>query len=173
MSQIFLIGMPGSGKTYWGRQIAATFHYQFIDIDELLVEKHSSSITNLFARHGEDWFRQEEAAVLREIGVARDARNKIIACGGGTPCYKENISFMKANGCVVYMQASISILAQRLAAEKQLRPLLAQEADLKMALQELLDKRIAYYEQAHVTVDAANLSLNTFEQIIDVCTNRH
>ncbi|RYE24532.1 MAG: shikimate kinase [Sphingobacteriales bacterium] len=166
---IFLIGMPASGKSYWGKKISQEFQLPLADMDELIVQAEGN-IAQLFEQKGDEYFRQKEKEILQHV-VATYPFNTIVACGGGTPVYHSNITTMKANGCVVYLRADLDILSDRIA-DDVTRPLLA-SADKYQRLQQLFAEREEIYRQADYILQSGELSLPTFAKIIQECTNRH
>ena len=120
VSRIYLIGFMGCGKTHTGQQLAELLRYQFIDLDEEIIRRNGGqSIPELFAREGEAWFREEEALALRETGLLEHA---IISCGGGAPCFHNNMDWMVAHGFSIYLKTDPEILAKRLLRERGQRP---------------------------------------------------
>lgn len=170
MSMIFLVGMPGAGKTYWGKKIAAEYGWQFTDLDAYIETAEGRSIPAIFREDGENIFREKEQAALVEIIGTATGRN-IVACGGGTPAFFNNADLMKRAGCVVYLRTAIDILVQRIQTMEQ-RPLLANATDMAAALAALHVKREPFYMQAGYIVDTQNISVLTFEKIIQECTDR-
>ncbi len=169
MSRIFLIGMPGTGKTYWGRQLASKYGYAFADMDEEIQQAAGKTIEEIFETEGEVFFRGLETECLEQLCVPN---NVIIACGGGAPVYNNNLEIMKQNGCVVYLESDINTLADRLRLDDNARPLLNGE-NIQEQLERLYQERRTYYEQAHYTVRADETIIANFEQIIALCTERH
>lgn len=167
---IFLIGMPGAGKTYWGKKLASEYGLHHIDIDESIAQETAKTISQIFKEDGEDVFREIEATVLRGI-TASVKNNTIISCGGGTPVYHDNLAYMKANGCTIYMRASINSIAERLKQTHAARPLLGDQV-LERLIQ-LYEKRKNIYEQAHQIVDAETLTVGNFAEIIAQCKHQH
>lgn len=172
MSRIFLIGMPGSGKSFWAKKIAEAHRLPVIDMDDYIEQTQNATITALFEQYGEAGFREIEAAALREI-IAMPTEDVIIATGGGTPHYAGNLDIMLAAGTVVYLNAAIETLATRLTDEINKRPLLNDVADISSFLQQLLVKRREVYEKAHNILKVESLTLTTFDKIILTCINRH
>lgn len=168
MSLCFLIGMPGSGKTYWGRKLADKYSLGFTDLDEYIEQQEGRYIKEIFATDGESYFRMKEAECLRKLG----GKDKlIIACGGGTPVYHDNMAWMKGQGCVVYIKADIQTLLDRVGTGDS-RPMLNNE-DIRKALENLYCERSKYYEQAHYSLQANESIIANFEQIVDLCTGQH
>jgi len=168
---IFLIGMPAVGKTYWGNKIAREYTLPFIDLDAFIEQREQATITDLFARFGEDGFREKENKYLKQA-INGNPGSAIIACGGGTPCFSDNISLLKAAGVVIYLRADIAILLENIKNRAENRPLFSKKPDIVAYLENLLKIRAPIFEQAHYVLDAKNLSLVAFDKIISLCTNQ-
>lgn len=162
---IFLIGMPGAGKTYWGKKLADHLGVHFTDLDAYIEKKEKASIATLFEIEGEDGFRDMEQQYLQRL-INTAADDAVIACGGGTPCFYNNMDSMLANGTVIYLQADIDYLISNLQNEAQKRPLLA-TGDVTQKLTALLQNRKEDYERAHHILQTENISLTTFEKILN------
>jgi shikimate kinase len=167
----FLVGMPAAGKTYWGRRLARQYGLEFIDLDEYIVHQEGSDIPDLFARRGEQEFRRLESRHLHAV-ISHASRPTIIACGGGTPCFFDNMQHMKSAGTVIYLRAGISFILNNLNKGGARRPLLQDKEDIVGYLSELLHHRRRYYEQAHHILSAEDVSFLTFEEILLSCINR-
>ncbi len=165
MRNIFLIGMPAVGKTYWGEKIAARYKLPFIDLDVFIAEQEKASISALFATYGEKGFREREEKYLKKV-IKTAVPGTIIACGGGAPCFADNINLMKGAGAVIYLQAETALLLKHLENATETRPLLNNRGDLGVYLADMLEKRKSFYEQAHHILQMADISISTFEQII-------
>ena len=113
--KFFLIGFMGCGKTFVGKRIAQELDIPFYDLDEYISEKENMSISEIFEKKGEDYFRQVERMCLRDFGIIGDA---VIACGGGTPCYFDNLEWINETGTSIYLQTPVELLAKRLKNEK-------------------------------------------------------
>src|SRR5688500_4828945 len=155
-SSIFLIGFMGSGKTTLGKKLATKLKMKFIDLDEAIcIRTDFASIKDLIAEKGFDYFRQEESDTLKTMLTD----NKVIATGGGTPCYFDNLEWMKAKGTVVFLEVAEGVIYSRLINTNfEERPLLKNmsEEDLKRFIHEKLEERLPFYTQAHITFDSAN-----------------
>jgi shikimate kinase len=164
--KIFLIGFMGSGKTHWGRQLSAKLQLPFFDLDTVIVEKEKQSVAEIFARQGEEYFRYQERDTLEEI--THDQESFILSCGGGTPCFFNNIEFMKKSGKVIWLNTSIDALTNRLQKERITRPLISdvQEADLRRYVIRKLSERRMYYQQADVTVGEENTNLDELIKVL-------
>jgi len=172
MSLIFLVGMPGAGKTHWGRLWSEAHSIAFIDLDEQLTAKAGLAIVDIFKSIGEPGFRKLEAAVLLETIVNARGSDAIIAVGGGTPAFGSNMDSMLRTGCVVYLRAEISTLLRQIKGADIIRPLLQIEGEGRPTLENLLEQRQPFYERATFTHDVEQLRTNTFAQILQECTSR-
>lgn len=165
--RIFLIGFMGAGKTHWGKQVANRMGLPFHDLDELIVAQESKSIAEIFNDHGEEYFRLAEKQMLEELVEREDSM--IISCGGGTPCFFNNIDFMKRYGIVVWLNTQVEVILQRLLKERMHRPLLKdiKDEDLRNHIIRKLNERRMYYEQADVIIDKEDsISMNDFIQTV-------
>jgi len=165
--RVFLIGFMGSGKTHWGKQLAAQLTIPFFDLDEVITTLEKRTIPEIFAESGEESFRITEKKCLEEL--IENHSSMVLSCGGGTPCFFNNIDLMKKYGIVVWLNTNIEILLQRLLKEKLTRPLLKNMADaeLKSYIIRKLNERRMYYEQSDVILDNENsISVNAFIQTI-------
>jgi shikimate kinase / 3-dehydroquinate synthase len=149
---IFLIGFMATGKSTVGRLVAERLGRRFVDLDERVAERAGMAVPEIFKTQGERAFRDREAATLAEVVSERGV---VVACGGGTPCYGDNLARMRAGGVLVALRAQMqTVLARALAAGAADRPLLAGGADTALARAEALYReREAVYATADVTVD--------------------
>ena len=166
--RIFLIGFMGCGKTHWGRLLSQHLHIPFFDLDEKVVEKEGKSINEIFAQHGEEYFRLMEKETLYMLTESHD--DFVLACGGGTPCYFNNIDYMKRSGKTVWINCSVNCLHSRLMKEKDHRPLikdLTSDQLRSYIVKKFGDRRI-YYQQAAVILNEDELTL---EMLLDKITS--
>jgi shikimate kinase len=164
--KIFLIGFMGSGKTHWGRLLAARLNLPFFDLDSVITEQENKSIAEIFAKQGEEYFRYKEKEVMENLVTSQG--EFIMSSGGGTPCFFNNIEFMKKNGRVIWLNTSIDILQQRLLKERMSRPLIrnVSEAELKAYIIRKLSERKIYYEQADVMVNEEAILLEPLVELL-------
>jgi shikimate kinase len=165
--RIFLIGFMGSGKTHWGKQVAQRLSLPFYDLDEVIVVEEKRSIPEIFGESGEEYFRSREKEVLEKI--VDENTNMVLSCGGGTPCFFNNIEFMKKYGTVVWLNTQVDVLLHRLMKERMQRPLLKDigDEDLKHYIIRKLNERRMYYEQADVIIAKEDaISMNDFIQTV-------
>lgn len=157
----------GSGKTHWGKQVAEKLQLPFFDLDEVITETEQLPITDIFAARGEEYFRSQEKAMLEKL--VDENTSMVLSCGGGTPCFLNNIEFMKKYGTVVWLNTHVDVLLNRLLKERMHRPLLKDLSDdgLKNYIVRKLNERRMYYEQADVTIDKEDgFTMNQFIQTI-------
>jgi len=156
--RIFLIGFMGSGKSSIGRELAHKLGLLFIDLDSLIEEKTSSSISEIFSNQGEEKFREIEQQCLKETFKAD---NVVIATGGGTPCFHNNMQLINEHGISVYIKLNAGMLASRLISDNGKRPLLKDHTtpeDFQKHISQLLETRELYYEKATFIVEGKNIS---------------
>lgn len=171
MSLIFLIGMPGAGKSYWGRLVAQRFQLPYTDLDRYITDRERLPVPELFAQFGEIGFRERERKYLLQL-INKARPQSIIACGGGTPCYLNNMELMRQSGVTIYIKAEVATLLENMQCSIVLRPLLRDREDKPAFLAALLAERRKYYEQAQYILPVENISMATFEQILSTCINR-
>jgi shikimate kinase len=165
--RIFLIGFMGSGKTHWGRQVALRLGLPFFDLDEVITNEENKSIPDIFATDGEEYFRSREKEILERL--VDENSSMVLSCGGGTPCFFNNIEFMKKYGTVVWLNTHVDVLMQRLMKEREQRPLLKDitDAELKHYIIRKLNDRRMYYELADVVIDKEDgFTMNEFIQTV-------
>ena len=170
MNVVFLVGMPGAGKTYWGRAWAEQHGWSFVDLDDHVVQMTGYSIPQIFKSAGEEGFRAIEAVVLEQTIKGSRHTNTIIATGGGTPIYEDNMDVMLAAGCVVFLNAETRTLAKHLQHSLDERPLIQQLTDEK--LETLAGERLPFYARAHQQIEVEKITEATFAQILKACSNR-
>jgi len=164
--RIFLIGFMGSGKTHWGTRIAEQMQVPFYDLDAVIVSAEGMSIAEIFSEKGEEYFRYMEKQTLEELVLREE--NFVLSAGGGTPCFFNNIEFMKKNGKVLWLNTSLEALNQRLLKERMLRPLLRgiDEAGLRAYIIRKLSERKMYYEQADLMVHEEMMGLDSLVDLL-------
>lgn len=156
MKRIFLIGYMGSGKTTLGKAYARENQLAFVDLDWYIEERMHQSISDLFAKWGETGFRELERKMLHEAG---EFENTVIACGGGTPCFFDNMEYMNTAGDTVFLDVHPDVLFRRLKIAKAKRPLLANKTDEELmgTITSALQKRLPFYEQARFRFNGERL----------------
>ena len=165
--KIFLLGFMGSGKSYWGRQLSQKLQIPFFDLDEQIINAEGTSINEIFDKKGEEYFRLLEKDTLHIITESRDSM--IMSCGGGTPCFFNNIDFMKEKGKVIWLNTGIDVLVKRLLKEKPQRPIIKtiSDDDLKSFILKKLQDRKLYYEQANITLQEESLTIESFIELLN------
>lgn len=150
--KIFLVGMMGSGKSYWAGKLGHYYGLPAYDLDRLLETAADKTIRQIFAAEGEAAFRKMEAGMLVS-GIP--AKKFILATGGGTPCFFDNMLFMKNNGIVIWLNPSTNELVKRLSKGIDTRPVLegiTSPDELTAHLEKLLEKRHGWYRQADIVI---------------------
>ncbi|MGZ3862773.1 MAG: shikimate kinase [Bacteroidia bacterium] len=152
---IFLIGMPGSGKTSIGKELAKLTGANLIDLDEYIAKKENLSIPAIFKTKGEDYFRKAETNCLKEI-IER-SKKTIVSVGGGTPCFNRNMDVLLNGGKVVYLKASAEELAARIEADPNERPLFSKHKGKKLLekVASMLEHREKYYSKALMSFETS------------------
>lgn len=152
---IFLMGYMGSGKTTIGKGLAKVIDYTLIDFDAYIENEEGATVSEIFENKGEIYFRKRESFYLNKI-VDSNLQNTIIALGGGTPCYGDNLEVIKSfQSMIIYLNASVQELTTRLWKERAHRPLISAQ-DSKENLEEFIRKHLFergfYYNQATQTI---------------------
>lgn len=155
---LFLMGFMASGKSSLGKKLALQLNMPFIETDALIERKAGCSISSIFSQKGENYFRELESQVLREIDFNE---NQVISLGGGTACSDENLSFIQSKGTTIYFQVPIPVLIGRLRQKRDKRPLTSNLNDDEIAsmVKEKMALRIPYYEKAKLIFDAQDRDL--------------
>lgn len=149
----------GSGKTHWGKLLSQKLNLPFFDLDEQVVSQEGKPIADIFADSGEEYFRMLEKDTLHIISESHDSF--VMACGGGSPCYFNNIDYMNRQGTTVWINTPIEVLYQRLIGEKEKRPLIRGLSDEQLRgfiIKKFSDRKI-YYEQASVMMEEEPVEL--------------
>ncbi len=137
----------GCGKTTLGRAVGRMAGVNFIDLDSYIENRFHATVGELFASRGEDGFRRLERAMLEEVAAFEDT---VIACGGGTPCFFDNMSLMNSCGVTVWLDTDRGRICERLLRNRSRRPLLAGKSDSELCefVAEAMDRRAPFYSQA-------------------------
>ncbi|MBC7934896.1 MAG: shikimate kinase [Rhizobacter sp.] len=161
---IFLVGFMGSGKTHWGRQWAGYLHRKFIDLDQLIESIEQLQVGQIFEKNGETWFREKEAITLRSV---IDENNILVACGGGTPCFHDNMDFMNETGFTIFLDAAPKFLLANIMRDSFERPLLKNmsEAEMLFFIEKKLVERNVFYSQAKLTMNAEELNEESIKKL--------
>ena len=162
--RVFLLGFMGCGKTHWGKLIGQKLNIPFFDLDEEIVSSEGKSINDIFAEQGEEYFRLKEKELLYMI--TENHESFVMASGGGTPCFYNNIDYMNKSGTTVWFNCSVDCLFKRLVNEKEKRPLIRNLTDeqLKAYIMKKYADRKIFYQQASIIINDEEISS---EKLID------
>ena len=162
MVRIIIIGYMGAGKTTVGKALSKDLGIPFYDLDWYIESRMHKTVAQLFAERGEEGFRQIERNMLHEVAEFEDV---IISCGGGTPCFFDNMEYMNQQGDTVYLKASPEVLYSHLLMGKTVRPLLVGKSkeELLMFIKEQLERREPFYTQARHVLDVS--LMDNYEKI--------
>ncbi len=165
MTRIYLIGMPGSGKSTSGKRFAKALGWSYADLDKLVAIRAGKRIPEIFATAGENTFREYEREALHETLVST---RLVVGCGGGTAAWHNNIDWMLANGLVIWLDIPENELLERLLRSRTDRPLFpSRDADdIRQRLHELFEKRRPYYEKAQMRVTSEKALLNLVPNLL-------
>jgi len=163
---IFLIGFMGSGKSHWGHIWALEHGYTFYDLDTEIEKAFELSVEEIFEKHGEEKFRELERYHLRKF---EKKKKYLLSCGGGTPCFFDNLEWMKEHGEIIYLKASPEYILDRVMDETTKRPLLKEvnPAELLFFIQKKLKEREPVYLKANHILEVEKLqndSLNFIKE---------
>lgn len=152
MIRIILIGYMGAGKTTVGKALAKALNVFFYDLDWYIETRMRRTVKQIFDQEGEEGFRRIEHNMLHEVA---EFENVVVSCGGGTPCFYDNIDYMNAQGQVVYLKASPEVLYEHLKMGKGVRPLLLNKTpdEVRQFIVEQLAYREQFYSKARYTLD--------------------
>ena len=162
MTRIILIGYMGAGKTTIGKALSKELGVIFYDLDWYIESRMRKTVSEIFAERGEEGFRKIEYNMLHEVAEFEDV---IISCGGGTPCFFDNMDYLNQQGQVVYLKADSEVLYKHLMMAKTERPLIKGKShdELLTFIREQLEKREPFYSKARYTLDV-NL-MDNYEKI--------
>ena len=175
MIRIIIIGYMGAGKTTVGRALSRELGIPFYDLDWYIESRMRKTVKQLFDERGEEGFRRIERNMLHEVA---EFENVIVSCGGGTPCFFDNMDYMNQQGQTVYLQASPEVLYGHLLMGKSVRPLLLGKTreELLVFIKEQLKQREPYYSQArHIlnvdlmdNYDKIKISVQNVRQLLGI-----
>lgn len=153
--KLYLIGLMGSGKSDLGKKISMSIQLPFIDLDEILEKQEGMKVSKIFSTKGQSYFRKIEAEALREQSKAAEF---VMATGGGTPCFYDNMKFINEMGISIFLDTAVDVIISRFdKAQLESRPLLQGEEmeGVTRKLENMLQRRLEFYQQAHITVNGA------------------
>lgn len=160
MERVYLIGFMASGKSTVGKELAARLGYEFYDLDTVIEQAEAMSIPHIFAL-GETVFREKERQILQQT-TEKSAENSVIAVGGGTPCFGNNLAYMQQHGTVVFLNVEEDVLENRLKHASAERPML-QQTDWHA----LLHQRLPVYREADYTIHNNGTPQEAADKIIE------
>jgi shikimate kinase len=163
--KMFLIGMMGTGKTYWCKKLAKKLKVGGYDLDFLIESHEERTIAEIFAEEGEAYFRRAESRILHWF---KEKKSFVLATGGGTPCFHENMQWMNEQGITIWIDEPVEVLVARLQPEKEHRPLIKDlsDAELKQFLTDKLVQRYPFYHQATYHLQGNAISDAGFAKIL-------
>ena len=169
--RIYLIGFMGVGKTHWGKQLGKKLGVHYFDLDELIEIDEGRPIAEIFEKEGEEYFRNKEREILNWVSESHESM--VLSCGGGAPCFFNNIDYMNEKGITVWIDTPFEILLGRLRLGKEKRPLLKDLDDeqLKAYIVKKGNDRLIYYERAKVRLSDNNVKLDDFVRGISEAQN--
>jgi shikimate kinase len=162
---IYIIGFMGSGKTTAGKKLASLLGWSFTDLDRKIEEYTGKTIPEIFSLNGEQYFREIEAQLLRDL---KSCTNTIVSTGGGTPCHGDNMDFMLGNGLTLYLKLTPAQLYSRLSESKGDRPLInnLDSQELRSFIEAKLREREGWYTRSDIIVDGIDLNVNELLKVI-------
>lgn len=157
--KIILLGLPGSGKSTYGRLVASRLNFAFVDLDQVIETETGKKIREIFQEEGEGKFRDIESHYLEK--VLNNVEGFVLATGGGTPCFNDNMDLINQHGVSVYLEVSLEEIFTRLLKDKGgKRPLFAglDEGEIILKLKNLLAEREHFYNQAKIKLSGDDVS---------------
>ena len=155
----------GSGKSTAGKNLATLLNWEFTDLDEMVEKFAGATIPEIFQKEGEDYFRKMESEMLDRL---KSVENVVIATGGGTPCFRDNMAFMLKTGLTIYLKMTPEQLFDRLTGSTESRPLVKNlDSDrLRVFIEGKLKMREEWYGMSEIIVDGMDLDVNTLRSFI-------
>jgi shikimate kinase len=167
---VYIIGFMGSGKTTAGKKLASRLGWSFIDLDEKIEEYTGKTIPEIFSLNGENYFRDIESQILREL---KSCPKTVISTGGGTPCYKDNMDLMTETGLTLYLKLTPAELKSRLSESNGERPLIKDldKEDLGFFIEKKLADREKWYNRSDIIVQGIDLDMNLLLSLVKARLN--
>jgi len=161
--KIFLIGLMGSGKSYWTKQLAKKYKTGGYDLDYLVEVREEKTIAEIFVEDGEDYFRKAESTVLKWFD---QKKTYVLATGGGAPCFFDNMEWMNKQGVTIWLDEPLPVIAARLAPEKEHRPLIAKLSDSELVsfLEKQRASRLPFYSTAQIHLKDDPITADSFKK---------
>ena len=161
MNNIVLCGFMGTGKTVVGKELAKYLNYSFIDMDELIEQEQKITIKEIFAKYGEEYFRDLEYEICKRIS---ETQKTVVSTGGGTMVYKRNVDVIKQNNILIFLDSSFEVICERIG-ENDTRPLFQDKNKAKKLYEERKDK---YTNVADYIVEADGTVEEVANKIINI-----
>ncbi len=161
--KVVLVGLPGSGKSTFGRLLALELKFPYLDLDHEIEEKYQLKIPEIFSIHGEGKFREWETETLETL-LQRES-SFILATGGGAPCFNDNMELINDLSVSVYLDVPLDSISDRLSASKvQNRPMFhgLDQGEITLKLKSLLAERDFFYSQAKIKLSGEDFSTELF-----------
>ena len=151
----FLVGFMGSGKSFVGEQLSKHLQLKFVDLDQLIERSENCSITNIFEKNGEKYFRKLEFEYFNQI-IKHE--NIIISTGGGTVVHNDIMNLINRNGTSFFLQCKTNVIFERIKKSKNIRPLLKNLNDSQILnfIEKKMSERTFYYEQSDYVINNNN-----------------
>ena len=164
LENIFLTGFMGSGKSHWGSVWSKKMGYSFYDLDAQIELAFGMSVEHIFEKEGEDKFREMERMYLQKFG---NKKGFLLSCGGGTPCFFDNLEWMQNHGIVIYLKATPDYILKRVIDETAKRPLMKKvnSAELLFFIESKLKERETFYNRADFIFDVEGLTENSLQDL--------
>ena len=155
----------GAGKSTTSRRLAQRLGWEAVDTDDLFEAKYKISVCDFFQKYDEPLYRKLESEVLKETATLE---NVVVATGGGTACYFDNMYWMNAHGLTVFLRISEQAVVDRLVHAKRKRPLAVGKSEEELAefVKNHYAERMPFYEQARITVKAEDLDIDNLAHSI-------
>ena len=165
MNKIYIVGYMGAGKTTAARRLASRLGWEVADTDDLFETKYRISVCDFFNKYDEPLYRKLESEVLKET---ESLENVVVATGGGTACFFDNMDWMNQHGITVFLRISEKAVVDRLVHAKRKRPLAEgkSEEELTEFVKKNYAERMPFYEQARLTVKAEDLDLDNLVRLV-------
>ncbi len=165
MKSITLIGYMCAGKTTIGKALGKALNRTFYDLDWYVEERYHKRVPQIFAEYGEEKFRDLERRMLHEVA---EFENIVLSCGGGTPCFFDNMDYLNSVSETFYLKASPETLCRHIAMSRGERPLLKGKSpeELQQYVAAQIEERAPFYEKASCIIDI-NV-LDTFDKVNDI-----
>ena len=163
--KIFLVGLMGSGKSYWTKQLAKKYKTGGYDLDYLIEVKEEKTIAEIFTEDGEEYFRKVESTVLKWFA---EKKTYVLATGGGAPCFFDNMAWMNKQGVTIWLDEPLPVIAARLAPEKAHRPLIAKLSDSELLafLEKQRAERFPFYSAAQIHLQDETITSDSFKKAL-------